>query len=392
MILGTDVENVVVFVDDAVRYDFARDRLSELGQTHETVAASLHTPASFASLFSGLHVPAHGVTSFRERFDDGLFSLFDLDGVEDYTVALSPFRGMNDTIASIFGDPPRATHREVEPPFVWLHRSPGGHAPYGEFEYPEGYSAGRNSREYLRDVVGDTERIRRDYERGVEQSIDYFDSVVDDVRDRGLIDDTLFVYTSDHGELLGEYGFLGHNHVACPELVKVPTTFVHPDVEPGLDHRLLHNVDVVPIVATLLDLPVPDVDGFDSLEKRRERGYNHFENVFYTTGLDRFDRVVRSLWDADGGRVRHEGGRLQATAIFFGLLAKSIHGQQIRASGKFLEAYRRFTGSSVYGTPGFTAADFTDILDRLEAGDLGSADRRELSGAEVDNLKDLGYL
>ena len=41
---------------------------------------------------------------------------------------------MNDSIAEMFGRPPRATIEDVEPPFVHVTRRPGGHTPYDGFD------------------------------------------------------------------------------------------------------------------------------------------------------------------------------------------------------------------------------------------------------------------
>ena len=55
-IRALDVENVFVYVGDAVRWDYHSERIAERGPTYQTIAASIHSPTSFASLittFSG---------------------------------------------------------------------------------------------------------------------------------------------------------------------------------------------------------------------------------------------------------------------------------------------------------------------------------------------------
>lgn len=392
--MDVQIENIVVFVGDAVRYDYSHQQLAKRGRTYKSIAASLHTPASFGSIFSGYQVPRHGITSFREQFPKNQFNLFDLNNSSDYSVCLSPQRGMNDSIANLFPNSVQRSHKDIDPPFIWLHRDPGGHAPYGEYDRVNGgYTKGDNSTEYLNRVIGQIETFRDDYRRGVDESIEYFDEVVTSFADRGLKEDTLFIYTSDHGEILGEHGFLGHNHLGCPELVYVPTTFVHPEIESTHTDQLLHNADITPTILDILGLEslAPSLDGFTADNKNREIGYNHFENMFYTSGLDRLERTVKSVWDQDGGRVYVEGGLLNSASIFSGLLVKSPHGRQIRASGKTIDALRRFSDDRVYGNPQFSEDRATKLCLDINSKKIDQ-ERRELSQEELDHLSDLGYV
>jgi arylsulfatase A-like enzyme len=82
--------------------------------------------------------------------------------------------------------------------------------------------------------------------------------IVDRLRTLGLLDDTLVVYTSDHGETFGAYG--NHSHKSCPEdvSVRVPLIMRLPG-QPGRRSGLLvGTLDLMPTVLGLLGLPVPD--------------------------------------------------------------------------------------------------------------------------------------
>ena len=50
---------------------------------------------------------------------------------------------------------------------------------------------------------------------------------------RGILDSTLIIVTSDHGELLGEYGFFGHGALLSRLLVQIPLVIRYPSVFPG---------------------------------------------------------------------------------------------------------------------------------------------------------------
>lgn len=107
--------------------------------------------------------------------------------------------------------------------------------------------------------------------------------------------------------------------------------------------------------------------------------------------IDRMNRVVRSVWDDNRGRVYTEGGTFQQTVIFMGLLSKSVHGKRIRADGNVLEAYRRFIGDRTYGSPSFSKHDVQELFNQTN-NNKTSAERRELNDEELENLKDLGYI
>jgi arylsulfatase A-like enzyme len=88
--------------------------------------------------------------------------------------------------------------------------------------------------------------------------------LLDGLRERGLLDRTLVVITSDHGEELFERGGFFHGQSLYDEQLHVPLLVRFPGgahagrvVEPQVSH-----VDLVPSVADVLDVPVfPGVDG-----------------------------------------------------------------------------------------------------------------------------------
>ncbi len=60
--------------------------------------------------------------------------------------------------------------------------------------------------------------------------------------DAGILDDMLVIITSDHGQLLGEYGMLGHINVACDEMLRVPLFLKLPNnIEDNDIYRKINN-------------------------------------------------------------------------------------------------------------------------------------------------------
>jgi arylsulfatase A-like enzyme len=102
-----------------------------------------------------------------------------------------------------------------------------------------------------------------------DNSIRYVDGVIrammDELFRRGLLERTLVVVASDHGEAFGEHGREGHARDLYAEVTEVPFLLSFPfQVEPpGLTvTSMTQNVDIWPTVLDILDLPpLEDADG-----------------------------------------------------------------------------------------------------------------------------------
>ena len=113
--------------------------------------------------------------------------------------------------------------------------------------------------------------------------------ILEALRRNGLVENTLIVYTSDHGDMLGEHG-LFWKHTFYEESVCVPLIINWPGVvQAGL--RCESVVSAVDVTATILDAmgaaPLPGADGrsFLPLIAERARGVSEqpaWENVAYS--------------------------------------------------------------------------------------------------------------
>lgn len=87
-----------------------------------------------------------------------------------------------------------------------------------------------------------------------------FGLLLDGLAQRGLLDSSLIVLTSDHGEEFGEHGMVGwHSHTLNEELLRVPFVLRLP----GRAHAgsriesLARSIDIAPTVLEALGLPAP---------------------------------------------------------------------------------------------------------------------------------------
>lgn len=86
--------------------------------------------------------------------------------------------------------------------------------------------------------------------------------LVDQLHERGLAEDTLVVYTSDHGEMMGDHALWWKSNF-YEQSVRVPLIFSWPgQIEPGQFSEVVSLLDVVPTVLDLVGADRPDnLDG-----------------------------------------------------------------------------------------------------------------------------------
>lgn len=163
-------------------------------------------------------------------------------------------------------------HRE-EPFFLYAHAT-DPHAPYrppAEFErrfanpgetaqFNRDYARLRDQRQYGGGATVSPAHCRAlgiDPARFIQQAIDRYDAeiahndrslelLVDKLRQLGILDQTLLVVVSDHGEEFHEHGFTAHGHSLYQELTHAVWVMSHP--------KLLPHPRRVPELVQLLDL------------------------------------------------------------------------------------------------------------------------------------------
>lgn len=87
-----------------------------------------------------------------------------------------------------------------------------------------------------------------------------FGNFLDSLRRKGLYDDTVIVFTSDHGEEFGEHGRMGwHSHSLYDELLRVPLLIkLRESIYGGnVVAELVRSIDIAPTVLGILDLEAP---------------------------------------------------------------------------------------------------------------------------------------
>ncbi|MGH7551525.1 MAG: sulfatase-like hydrolase/transferase, partial [Longimicrobiales bacterium] len=109
--------------------------------------------------------------------------------------------------------------------------------------------------EELNRVAGDAETIRKErdaYDSGIAYLDDRIGKLLDELEQRGLLENTIIIVGADHGEEIGEHGRFGHAYSLYSETIHVPLIIVVPGGPRGL--RVPAPVSLRNIPATIADL------------------------------------------------------------------------------------------------------------------------------------------
>lgn len=82
--------------------------------------------------------------------------------------------------------------------------------------------------------------------------------IIEGLKDRGLYENTIIVYTSDHGDFLGDHDFLVKGILPCDALTHVPLIIRDPDGPKGVENRVNSNVDIMPTLLHKCGIEIPE--------------------------------------------------------------------------------------------------------------------------------------
>jgi hypothetical protein len=365
-------KNVFIYVADSLRFDHLPVSITSLGLTLKTVASALSSPGSFASIVTGLHPTKHNVFLWQ----DHLLAprVFDLESIE------TSFWDKDLSLRKVLNNPPSISLEEIRQPFIYIERDLIPHMPYL-------HDLGLSTKQYFSERGTTIEQIRADYTQAVNISADLFFRRLETLQAQNMLEDTLVIFTSDHGELLGEYGLIGHNSPACPELVYVPAVFIHPSISDteSFNHKIIRHVDILPTALGAIGLdPQMNYDGVNlTAQHPSDTGVNVHESKTYS---------VASAWDDLGGHIFLHRGLINNVLQMFARMI-SPHRSCLRfavSDPRFISLYIRKYQS--FGLPAFSKSQAQAAITSAKRGFHFAAGRQDLSKEIIDRLKDLGYL
>jgi arylsulfatase A-like enzyme len=175
--------------------------------------------------------------------------------------------------------------------------------------------------------------------------------LLDALKSLGLADDTIVMYTSDHGSHFktrnAEYKRSCHEAA-----VRTPTAFRGPGFEGGGQVRqLVSLVDLPPTLLDAVGLPVPpEMDGRSILPLLRDRGASWPEEAFIQISESQVGRAIRTpRWK-------------------YSVYAPDLHGWQVGGSDHYVEEYLYDLQADPYELNNIIGVDaFREVTDALRA-------------------------
>lgn len=142
--------------------------------------------------------------------------------------------------------------------------------------------------------------------------------ILQTLQEQGLDQETIVVFTSDHGELLGDHGLWLKGPFFYESLINVPLIIRAPDVAPGVSDTMFSHLDLAPTLCEMTGLPaMPFVDGIsqaahllDPQKQVRDRCL-----VEYRSGYGDADVSSKVLVTHDLKYVRYQTGEEELTDL-----------------------------------------------------------------------------
>lgn len=133
--------------------------------------------------------------------------------------------------------------------------------------YPRSQKLGPGGLTYVPEDFPDADRRYLDalYDGDIKYTDTRLGRFIQFLKNENLLDETLLVIASDHGEHLGEHDLIGHEGPPWDSVIRVPLILRLPGrITPGTRiSGLTENVDILPTLVSLLDLAVPEGKRFD---------------------------------------------------------------------------------------------------------------------------------
>lgn len=275
----------------------------------------------------------------------------DAEGVEDFFLWVH------------YQDP----HGPYTPPAEWEERFPAGAT--GEPPLALGHNQKGRGQLPNYQALGD----RRDpefYRARYDAEIRFFDEALGRLlawlEERGWLEDSLVVFTADHGESMGEHDYwFSHGEHLFRDVVRVPLIVRAPGVAPGRRSEPASLVDVYPTALEALGLAGSDLPGH-SLLRARSGGA-----AFHSLGPKGSDRRWDG-WVEDGYHLVVEPG---GGARLFDLAADPLE------------------STDLAGAEPERASEMRRKVEALKQRLVPAAEgiRREMSGEDLEAFGHLGY-
>ncbi len=294
--------SIIVFLTDTLR----TDRLGAYGYSgpsspafdafaRESILfedAWAHAPwtrPTVASIFTGLHPSTHGAGGFNNSLGEGfgtMAELFKQGGYRTGAVVANHVVGSrfgfaqgfdvwNDGEKKLYGFSAReAVERALHfvdagpQPFLLYVHTLEPHVPYeptdeswAPFRPPGAVRTPSRPLLLKKKTPRSIDYLQTLYLGEIRDNDRAFGKLIEGLRARGRLTDTLVAFVADHGEEFGDHGGHGHGHTLYRELIRIPLAARLPGGARGgsREKQPVSQIDQLPTLLSLSGLPAPPV-------------------------------------------------------------------------------------------------------------------------------------
>ncbi|MEN8154369.1 MAG: sulfatase [Acidobacteriota bacterium] len=325
--------NIIIIVVDALREDtlgangYKRDTSPNIDEFAErsvvfknAYSSSSWTKPAVASLFSSLDPIKHNTLSKNDGFPDAVHTLTEILNNKGYNTYFlgggNHFLGKHFNFNQGFNyyfnkrsDAAELTERFISllPElkkgkfFTYLHYM-DTHLPYGKNKYNYLFSGKKKINKLLpgkifrwtvnklkkkKELTPDDKKYLRDLYDGQVRYVDEnIGKLLDVFKQELLLNNTLVIITSDHGEEFWDHNGFEHGHSLYNELIHIPLIIGGKGLGPSVKEKSVRIIDIFPTVLKVTKTPLPefDIDG-TSFKRKLSGGDAGVDLTVFASGI-----------------------------------------------------------------------------------------------------------
>jgi len=222
------------------------------------------------------------------------------------------------------------------------------------------------------------ELVKRRYAEEVEYVDRQIGQLLEELDRRGQLDNTLIVFTSDHGEGLGDHNHIGHSSQVYNSLTRVPLILSYPGHLPEgkrIEAPAAH-IDIYPTILDLLDLETSQrMEGISLLDSIDGGAHDPHRRIILEAHQPEAPANLRSVVEGGYKYIRNDS---QFSEELYNVEDDPGELNNLLPDSESVAAGLRESLETEYG--------------RLRSEDPLSPQERELSEKELDRLRSLGYV
>lgn len=236
--------------------------------------------------------------------------------------------------------------------------------------------------ERFRDNQEDKEHVIALYDSKINYLDKHVGELLGKLEELGIRDDTLIIFTSDHGESLFEHGMRGHHGKPYEEQAHVPLIISYPKAFPSnkIVNSPVQLIDIMPTIFDILDIPINfKLQGQSLLPYLTEEEYHDINQWTYSDVITENNVFARAVRDKEWKLIVTDKPRKEE---LYNLIQDP--GELVNLSSTHKETLRKFKGY------------LRDYDKRIKADGFNPSirpkKRRIIEPERLDQLKALGYI